>query len=293
MKEVYTLADLEDWQQLADDHEPPIRLGVFGSPVAHSRSPEMQNAALAACGLPMQYARFEIAAEELARAFELARAVDFVGVNLTIPHKIVALGLVDAVDDFARSAGAVNTVRFERGAASATNTDGPGFAAAIHDDFGVALRGLRVVVLGAGGAARAIAMQCAHDGCGGLMLANRTAARAQQLAADVQQAYGAVVEVVSLSDHAVRGADLLVNTTSVGLRASDPPLLSRGSIRRDLMVYDTVYGTAATPLLVAARDAGARNANGLSMLLHQGALAFQTWFDCAAPLREMAGALGV
>ncbi len=255
----------------------------------------MQNAALIACGIEMRYARFQIGAEELARAFELVRALNFVGVNLTIPHKITGMQLVGSVDGFAKSVGAINTVRFDRSESFGSNTDGPGFAAAVWHDFGIALRGLRVVVLGCGGAGRAIAMQCARDGCKRLTLVNRTTARGQQLAADSSLFYGTAVEAIPWSDDAVRsaitGADLLVNATSIGLHPADPPVVPRDSLHSGLFVYDTVYGAAPTALLVAARAAGARSANGLSMLLHQGALAFEAWFGRAAPVCEMAAAL--
>ena len=158
MKEVYTLADLKNWKAKA---KAPIRLGVFGDPVAHSLSPAMQNAALEKCGLEMRYARFEIGPSDLPAALELLPGLNFVGVNLTVPHKIAALSLVDEADETARQSGAVNTIKIDDGKLRGFNTDGKGFSRAIREEFSVDLRDLRILVLGAGGAARAIAWQCA------------------------------------------------------------------------------------------------------------------------------------
>jgi shikimate dehydrogenase len=297
VKEVYTLADLEDWRQRADNDDVRIRLGVFGQPVAQSRSPDMQNAALKACGFAMRYARFEIAAEELPRAFEIVRRLDFVGVNLTMPHKARGMHFVDSVDEFARSVGAINTVRIDAGELVGTNTDGMGFCAAIRHDFGVSLRSLSVVVLGAGGAGRAIALQCAQEDCKRLVLVNRTSAKAQQLAADLQSTVGTIAEVVPWDAEglhsAIANADLLVNATSLGMELTDRSPVPAHSLHANLMVYDTIYRPEPNPLLIAAGAAGARSADGLSMLLHQGALAFETWFARPAPLQDMAAALGL
>ena len=156
-KEVYRLADLQDWSEATQDVDPPIRLGVFGDPVAHSLSPQMQNAALKHCRIDMQYVRFQISPDELREALNLIRDLKFVGVNLTVPHKIAALKLVDDLEESAKSIGAVNAVK-NNGKLHGLNTDGKGFARAIREEFVVDLRDLRVMILGAGGAARAIAV---------------------------------------------------------------------------------------------------------------------------------------
>jgi len=128
----YTLADLERWSEIAREIDPPIRLGVFGDPVAHSLSPQMQNAALRALEIKMQYARFHIRANELRSAVGLLSKLDFVGLNLTVPHKIAALNQVDNVDESARRIGVVNTIKIENGKLRGFNTDGRGFARAIR-----------------------------------------------------------------------------------------------------------------------------------------------------------------
>ena len=183
MKEFFDLNDLRDWGNATREISPPIRLGVVGDPVAHSRSPAMQNAALAETGLAMQYARFQIAPNELETALRLMCELGFVGCNLTVPHKIAALALVDEVEERARKIGAINTIVFRGGRSLGWNTDAPGFARAIREVFSVDLRDLRVLLLGAGGGAgRALAYECAWENCERLVLVNRTLGKAQALA---------------------------------------------------------------------------------------------------------------
>lgn len=303
VKQVYTFADLQNWGDRSVSGDAPIRLGVFGDPVEQSRSPQMQNAALEACGLPMRYSRFQIAAEELAPALLLIREFDFVGVNLTTPHKIAAVALVDELDSFARNVGAVNTVRVDDKKLIGYNTDGPGFSRAIRNEFSVDLRDLRVLLFGVGGAGKSIAMQCAKEGSERLVLVNRTHEKAQMLAAELRTVFAdprvtgpvARLEAVPWDDRALRfqiaNSDLIVNATASGMRRTDPPLISGALLAPHLMVYDTVYSGGTTPLLASAAEAGARGANGLSMLLEQGALAFEKWFDREAPKGAMHAAI--
>src|SRR5438093_1825056 len=143
-KEVYTLSDLQSWR----DTDPPIRLGVFGDPVEHSLSPQMQNAALKHCKIDMQYVRFHILPDELREAMDLIRKLEFIGVNLTIPHKIAALELLDVADENVKRIGAVNVINIGGGKLRGFNTDGRGFARAVREEFSVDLRDLRVLVLG-------------------------------------------------------------------------------------------------------------------------------------------------
>ncbi|MEY2548243.1 MAG: shikimate dehydrogenase [Verrucomicrobiota bacterium] len=299
MKDVYTLADLQDWKK----SRPPISLGVFGQPVAHSLSPQMQNAALAETKLDTRYARFEIGPDELQAALASLAGLDFVGVNLTVPHKIAALGLVDETDEGARQIGAVNTIKVEREKLRGFNTDGKGFSRAIREEFSVDLRDLRVLLLGAGGAARAIAFQCAKENCERLVIANRDLEKAKQLADELRAFFAgprvlgpvARLQAVELDEAALRfqiaNADLVVNATPLGLRRGDPPPIPARLLAPHLMVYDTIYGNGPTAFVSTAIDAGARAANGQSMLLHQGALAFEIWFDRAAPIDAMRKAL--
>src|SRR6266487_411722 len=182
MTERYTLADLENWQEATRNLNPPIRLGVFGDPVAHSLSPQMQNAALKECKIDMQYARFHIRANELRSAMRFLRELDFTGINLTVPHKIAAFAQIDEADECASGAGAVNTIRLRDKRLIASNTDGEGFLRAISSEFSVDVRDLRVMILGpVGGTGHAIARQCALENCERLVLVNRTLEKANAL----------------------------------------------------------------------------------------------------------------
>ena len=301
MKESYTLVDLKNWEAKGKS---PVRLGVLGDPVAHSLSPQMQNAALESLGLGERYARLQISSEELGAALEAIRRLNFVGLNLTLPHKTAALSLMDEADEAARKSGAINTVLIEGEKLIGSNTDGPGFLHAIRSEFSVDLRDLRVLLLGAGGGAgRAIAVQCALENCERLVLVNRTLEKAQDLVSELAPYFAgsrvlgpvARLQAVPWDETSLRfqlaNTDLVINATSVGMKRSDPPLLPASLLAPHLMVYDTIYTPARTPLLAAAADAGALGANGLSMLLHQGALSFEIWFGRKAPLDVMRAAL--
>jgi shikimate dehydrogenase len=302
-KESYTLADLQDWQNVTASVDPPIRLGVFGDPVEQSFSPQMQNAALRECKIEMQYARFQILPNELGEALHLARDLKFLGLNLTVPHKIAALDHIDELDENARKIGAINGISFDDGKLRAFNTDGRGFARAIREEFSVDLRDLRILVLGTGGAGRAIAMQCARENCERLVIANRAIGKAKALADDLRKFFAgprvlgpvARLQVVPWEESAlaaqVANLDLIVNATPLGLKRSDPSPIAALSLAPHLMIFDTVYSNHRTPFVSAGLEAGARAANGLSMLLHQGALAFETWFGRDAPLEVMRAAL--
>jgi shikimate dehydrogenase len=299
VKEIYTLDDLRSWKRT----KPPTQLGVFGQPVAHSLSPQMQNAALAESKLETRYARFEIAPNELQAALGALARLDFVGVNLTVPHKIAALRLVEEADESARQIGAVNTIKVEGKKLRGFNTDGKGFSRAIREEFSVDLRDLRVLLLGAGGAARAIAFQCAKENCERLVIANRDFEKAKGLAEELRGFFAgprvlgpvARLQAIALEETALRfqiaNADLVVNATPLGLHRGDAAPLPARLLAPHLMVYDTIYGSGPTAFVSSAIDAGARAVNGLSMLLHQGALAFEIWFDRAAPIEAMRKAL--
>ncbi len=298
-KEIYTLDDLRQWHEV----DPPIRLGVIGDPVAHSLSPQMQNVALNQCKIDMQYSRFQISPAELSDALQLMRELGFVGLNLTVPHKIAALAYLDEIDQNARRAGATNTIKINDGKLSGFNTDGKGFSRAIREEFAVDLRDLRVMVLGAGGAARAIALQCAREDCERLVLANRTLEKATKMADELRDFFvgprvlGPVarLQAIPWEESAFRfqiaNVDLVVNATPLGLNRADPSPIPARLLAPHLMVYDTIYVSGQTPLVSAAIEAGARGANGLSMLLHQGALAFEIWFGREAPVGVMRSAL--
>src|SRR5204863_6194923 len=163
-----------------------LRLSVLGDPVAHSLSDQMQNAALEAGKIDMQYGGFQISTDELGEAVKLIRGLDFVGANRTAPHKIAVCAFMHELDDNARRVGAVNTIKLENAKLRGYNTDGKGFARAIRQEFAVDLRDLRIMILGAGGAGRDIAMHCAMENCERLVIANRTFEKSQQLAAELR-----------------------------------------------------------------------------------------------------------
>jgi shikimate dehydrogenase len=298
-KQVYTLTDLKNWR----DVDPPIRLGVFGDPVEHSLSPQMQNAALKQCKIDIQYARFHILPDELREAIDLIRKLEFVGLNLTIPHKIAAVGLLDAAEENVKRIGAANVIKVDGGKLRGFNTDGHGFARAVREEFSVDLRDLRIMILGAGGAARAIALQCAKENCERLVIANGTFEKGQNLADELRDFFAgpkvlgpvARLQAIPWEEHAfqfqIANVDLVVNATPIGLNRGDPSPIPARLLAPHILVYDTVYAEKRTPLVSAAIEAGARGANGLSMLLHQGALAFEIWFQREAPLDVMRAAI--
>src|SRR5437660_7201316 len=302
--ERYTLPDLENWSAVAGDLDPPIRLGVFGDPVAHSLSPKMQNAALGASDIQMQYARFHIRANELRSALLFLSRLDFVGINLTVPHKIAAFTQIDEADESATRAGAVNTIRVRDGKLIGSNTDGEGFLRSIRTQFSIDLRDLRVMIIGAGGGTgHAVAWQCALENCERLVLVNRTLEKANALAEQLRPFFSgprvlgptARIEAVAWDEWAMRmqlaDIDLIVNATPLGMNPSDPAPIPARLLAPHHIVFDCVYGSSKTALLRAAEEAGARGANGLSMLLYQGALSFSLWFDREAPIEAMRAAV--
>ena len=236
----YTLADLEKWPQVTRDIDPPIRLGVLGDPVAHSLSPQMQNAALRAFEINMQYARFHIRPNELRSALRLLRELDFVGINLTVPHKIAGLTQIDVADESASHCGAVNTVRLRDKKLIGSNTDAEGFSRAVRSEFSIDLHDLRVMILGAsGGTGHAIAWHCGLENCERLVLANRTPAKTGALVERLRPFFVAPcvlgpvarLEALPWDEGALRAQlpdiELIVHATPLGMNPSDPaPVLA-------------------------------------------------------------------
>ena len=297
MKEVYTIDDLALRELLDAGLSKPAKLAVIGHPIAHSASPKMHQSALDAAGIDARYIRLDIEPGQVGEAFKRMRALGFIGCNVTVPHKLEAMEYCE-VSSQARALGAVNTICFSGDMTVGFNTDGPGFMNAIADDFGVPLASLKVAVVGAGGGAgQAIATQCAMLGVETLVVVNRSLEKLGQLVERLRMR-GGETEIIALSfdDPALAGhclgCDLIVNTSSVGLKAGDPSILPAGCLKKEHLVYDTIYQPPVTPLLAAAKDAGCRTSNGLSMLIHQGALAFQHWFPGTDPLPVMRQAMG-
>jgi len=260
-------------------------VGVIGDPVAHSLSPAIHNAAFAALGLDWVFVAFPVPAGEAPAAVDAVRALGIRGLSVTMPHKAAVLDALDRLTPTAAALGAVNCIcRDHQGALVGDNTDGAGFVGGLRADFGFDPAGARCVVLGAGGAARAVVRALAGAGASAVQVVNRTgvtAAVAAALAGPVGSVAGPDV---------VAGADLVVNATPVGMAGDvglpcDPSLLGPGQV-----VAELVYHPARTPFMAAAHDQGARTANGLSMLVHQAAVAFELWTGSPAPVEVMAEA---
>lgn len=274
------------------------RLGVVGNPIAHSISPPMQQAALDAAGLPYTYVRLlcERGEQDFPTLIRSLQAAGFVGVNVTVPFKKQAFALADRADALSRLCGAANTLVFcQDGAIACYNTDGPGFERAVHELCGRSLKELRVALLGAcGGAGSALAAQCVLSGCRALALVNRPRPELAQLAAALQPYAHAVgsqlsTHVFAEAEHAIRSADLVVNATSLGLAVGDAPPIPTDWLRPGHVVYDIV--THHTALVDAAQRLGCTASIGQSMLLWQGALAFEHWFGRLPKVQLMRQAL--
>ncbi len=297
MSRLYTFDDLLSREVLDAGHEKPARLAVIGHPVAHSSSPGMHQPALDALGIDARYIKVDVPPERVAEAFSRMKALEFIGCNVTVPHKFEALAACNHVHPGARSLGAVNTVRFDSDGLHGFNTDGPGFVRAISESFESVLSTFRVMILGAGGGAgQALATQCAIQGVPNLVLVNRSFEKLGPLVERLH-ALGpsTIVTALTFEDATLElhcsTSDLIVNTTSVGLKAGDGSPLPEEYLRAGLCVYDTIYQPPVTPLLAAANRAGCKTSNGLSLLLHQGVLAFQHWFPLTDPQPYMREAL--
>lgn len=293
MKSVYTLDDLVSRRVLDAGADKPARLAVLGWPISHSASPRMHQAALDFFGIDARYIRLAVEPGRIPEAFARMRDLDFIGCNVTVPHKLDALANCTVVHPDAVALGAVNTVRFDTDGIRGFNTDGPGFVQAVGEVFGVTPAGCKIVIVGAGGGAgQAIATQCVLSGVSKLVLVNRTVGKLGPLAERLLLLDPSLeLVVLSLDDADLAGqcldCDLIVNTSSVGLKPGDPSILNRSCLRPGQRVYDTIYQPPVTPLLALAAEVGCGTSNGLSMLLHQGAFAFQQWFPQADPLAVM------
>ena len=283
---------------------------VFGFPVKHSASPAMQNAGIAALDLNWRYLAFEVRPEELRPALAGAKTMQFIGLNLTVPHKLLAVDMVDTLDESAKMWSAVNTIQFEGRDKSGTwmplvqfgdtppekirtrgyNTDADAIVRSLREDLELELSGARVLLLGAGGAGRVAALKLASEAVEELFLVNRTQSKAATVAAEIRRRHPAVKVQLGYPRGEV---DLAINATSIGLAPSDPlPMDAKQfSLRQARAVYDMIYRPAETPLLRAARAVGSRTANGLGMLLYQGAKALEIWSGKSTPIEAMRRAL--
>lgn len=272
-----------------------VMYGVFGDPVHHSKSPLMQNAAFRAAGINAAYTAFRVTAADLGNAVAGIRSLGFGGINVTIPHKVAIMAHLDDIDEDSRLIGAVNTVVNKEGQLIGYNTDGIGYVRSLKEETGCTLQGRRVLLLGAGGAARGVAFALARESPDRITIANRTLEKAAALADAIRQAPvgadGRALPLGELFDRHER-YDLIINTTSIGMHphtgdmpiADDmlPRLAADGAI-----VSDLIYNPRETRLLARARELGAIVHGGLGMFVYQGAYAFEYWTGQAAPVDVM------
>ena len=269
-------------------------IGIFGDPIAHTRSPAMHNAAFRALGLPYMYVPFGVPSAALGKATASMRALNFVGVNVTVPHKEKIVRYLDELSPTASLYRAVNTVVNRHGTLYGENTDGQGFLRSLAER-NRSVRDREVVLIGAGGAARAVLVALMQAGSAQITIANRTPANAKKLI----RAYRSLgtTQLVSTSLEALQDptlmkrAALVVNSIPLGLHNDTFPALDYGATPRRCLFYDLVYGPQPTTFLQRAAHAHRPTLDGRRMLLHQGALAFALWTGHPAPLRVMSNAL--
>ena len=280
--------------------------GIFGCPVGHSLSPAMHNAAFASLGLNWVYLPFEVGPKGLPAAVEAVRALNMAGVNVTVPHKQQAAALVDQLSPAAGLSGAVNTIVNRGGVLHGHNTDGEGFLRALEEEAGLRAEAGPALILGAGGAARAVAAALALNGSPEIIVANRTPEKAAQLSELIRNRTGCRASALTWPAGPGQGgpgegdwasvlarASLVVQTTPLGMGpgAEGTPPLPFDLLNPGQVVVDLIYNPACTTFMNRCQAAGARVFNGLGMLLHQGAAAFELWTGRQAPLAVMRDAL--
>jgi shikimate dehydrogenase len=262
--------------------------GIIGHPVKHSLSPLMQTAAFEALGIDAVYVPFDVDPENLGEAVNGLRALNVKGFNVTVPHKEGVIEHLDFVDEDAEFLGAVNTVKNEDGQLTGYNTDADGFLQSLIEE-GIELEGKRVTMFGAGGAARAVGYAVLKGGAKFLNVVNRNFSKGK-VVGELLGKRGNVL-VFPLKETTVaallKDADIVINTTSVGMKPDAPPLFNYSLIPEGITVVDIIYNPAETPLLKAAKEKGCKTVNGLGMLIHQGAIAFKIWIGKKAPIEVM------
>ncbi len=273
-------------------HVRPLKLGVIGDPIAHSKSPVMHEAALRESGIAGEYSALHIKPDQLADLIAAVREEAYRGINVTIPHKENVMRHLDELSEDARRIGAVNTIINEGGRLIGRNTDGIGYVRSLKEEAAAELEGRRIVVIGAGGAARGIIYALAAEAPERIVLLNRTTERAEALAREWSDLADIAALPADRAAEALRSADIVINTTSVGMHPQvdavpiDPALLRGGEI-----VSDLIYNPLETKLLRLAREKGCRVHGGLGMFVYQGAYAFEYWTGVPAPIEAMRAAV--
>jgi shikimate dehydrogenase len=271
--------------------------GIIGYPITHTFSPKMHNAAFTHLGLDYVYVPFDVKPEDLKAAIQGLRALNVAGVNVTIPHKENVIPLLDEVDKDAQIIGAVNTIQNREGRLIGYNTDGQGFLDALRITGKFDPTGKKVVLLGAGGAARAVSVMLCKEGISALSICDMVEEKAKKLTKDLKEHFELEIEVCPPKEKemavAIKEADLVINATPVGMHPSDneSPLPEGIRFHEKEHVFDLVYNPSETLFIKAAKAAGAKHQNGLGMLLRQGAVAFQIFTGQEAPVEVMRAAL--
>jgi shikimate dehydrogenase len=281
----HTIADLDEWDF------PGTALAVLGHPIKHSISPAMHNAALADMSrhhrdyAAWRYFRFDIPPEKLPDALPRFHAAGFHGLNLTVPHKVLAFDLVQEMDEGAKKVGAVNTLRRIAGGWRGFNTDGYGLATALQENLGASVTGAPIILLGAGGAARAAAAECIQRGCSELWIGNRTASTRQTLLKELS-GFAADTKLADFDPtEPPRGLPanaIVINATSLGLKPEDPAPIALRRLPPGARVFDMIYNPPQTALSREAALLGLPHGNGLEMLVHQGAKSLEIWTGALA-----------
>ena len=273
-------------------------VGVIGDPVEHSRSPQMHNAAFAKAGLDYVYVPFHVRPDDLADAIAGFKAINVVGINVTLPHKQAVIRFLTSISREAELIGAVNTLIFNEGEIYGDNTDAPGVLKALEENGDMSVPvGEDAVVLGAGGAARAVVVALALAGVASITIANRTVEKASSLAAELARKTDVPMHGMGLTDprlpDAIHQSVLLVNTATTSMDAHHPLLISADWLQQKTIVYDIVYTPPVTPLMRAANVRGCPTLGGIGMLVHQGAIAFEKWTGVAPCTETMHKALSL
>ncbi len=268
---------------------------VIGHPIGHTLSPVMHNASMEELGFDGIYLALDIHPDELMEVLPSMAKMGFAGVNLTVPHKEIAFRGLEKLDESAKLLGAANTVQFTDDGMVGHNTDGYGFLMALEEAFGKQVEGDAVFVLGCGGAGRAVALMAAKEGAKSLVLADIDAERVQRLEDEIKALAPEVAIKQSLDGASnielCRACDLVVQASPIGMKKDDPSLLPPEAFRAGQRAFDLIYMYPETAILTTARAAGAQVANGLGMLLHQGARAFEIWAGVKPSVPAMRKAL--
>jgi shikimate dehydrogenase len=263
-------------------------LGLLGYPVTHSKSPEMLNEVCNILGIPATYLAYGVKPEDMAEAVKGMRALNFIGFNVTIPHKVAIIPYLDELDETAKEIGAVNTVVNRDGRLIGYNTDGVGYLRSLQEETAFSLQDKTVTILGAGGAARAVSITLAKAGVTEMFVANRTLEKAEELANVLRTFTSAKAVPIQEAQKKIAKSNLLVNTTSIGMSPDTHQTpVPAGFLHAELLVSDLIYRPKETKLLQTAKKIGAKTHGGLGMLLHQAAVAAEHWFGETAPVTQM------